>query len=58
MTWDNYGSWHLDHVVPNASFNYASMDDQEFLSCWALSNLRPLWSEENLSKSDAHTYLL
>ena len=50
MTWDNYGEWHIDHIQPDVSFNYTSVDDPEFQKCWALSNLQPLWAEENLSK--------
>ena len=22
MTWDNYGEWHVDHVIPISAFNY------------------------------------
>ena len=58
MNWENYGDWHLDHVVPNASFDYTAMTDPDFQACWSLSNLRPLWGKENLSKADAHTHLL
>ena len=50
MKWENYGSWHLDHIVPNADFKYRSIDDPEFKACWALSNLRPLWKQDNLKK--------
>ncbi len=50
MTWDNYGEWHIDHIQPDVSFNYTSVDDPEIQKCWALSNLQPLWAEENLSK--------
>jgi len=58
MTWENYGEWHLDHIIPNSSFNYLSMDDKEFSACWALSNLRPLWGHENMVKGDSITLLL
>lgn len=58
MSWDNYGAWHLDHILPNASFKYAEMSDQEFRSCWALPNLRPLWAADNLAKGDAVVTLL
>ncbi len=52
MTWDNYGKygWHLDHIVPITSFEYETPDDPAFKACWALSNLRPLWATDNLSK--------
>lgn len=58
MSWSNYGDWHLDHIVPNASFDYTSMQDSEFKACWSLSNLRPLWAIDNLKKSDSLTTLL
>lgn len=30
-----------------------SPDDPDFKQCWALSNLRPLWAEENLRKGSS-----
>ena len=50
MSWANIGDWHIDHIVPRASFSYRCADDDEFRACWALTNLRPLWSKENLTK--------
>lgn len=50
MNWDNYGEWHIDHIIPVSSFNFSSADDLQFLACFALSNLRPLWRKDNLSK--------
>lgn len=52
MTWENYGlyGWHIDHVRPLASFSYDSVDDPEFREAWALSNLQPLWAQDNWSK--------
>lgn len=50
MSWDNYGKWHVDHIRPISSFNYKSMNDDEFHECWALSNLQPLWAQENQRK--------
>ena len=50
MTWDNYGEWHVDHIRPMTSFNFTSSDDPEFKECWDLSNLQPLWWNDNLSK--------
>jgi hypothetical protein len=63
MTWDNYGkynkktwiaddpttwTWQLDHIIPHSTFHYTTMDCQEFRDCWALSNLRPLQSKQNI----------
>ncbi len=52
MSWENFGEWHIDHVVPQAAFSFESERDPQFKKCWALENLQPLWASENLSKSD------
>ena len=52
MTWDNYGKWHLDHIIPLARFNFQSIDDFEFKKAWSLGNLQSLWADENLRKRD------
>lgn len=49
MSWENYGSyWHIDHVVPCASFDLTLKEEQE--KCFHFSNMQPLTAEENLSK--------
>lgn len=58
MTWANYGEWHIDHIIPIASFSFSSPDDEEFRACWALTNLRPLWGKDNIRKRDRRTLLL
>lgn len=58
MSWNNYGgrndnperTWHVDHVIPQANFNFKSMDDPQFLECWSLENLQPLEKKANMSK--------
>jgi hypothetical protein len=51
MSWENYGTdWHLDHIRPVSSFNCTSVDQPEFHECWGLSNLQPLWADENMRK--------
>lgn len=40
--------WQIDHIVPQSTFQYASIDCQEFRNCWTLSNLRPLSAKQNL----------
>lgn len=52
MTWENYGDWHIDHVIPLSAFNYETPDDIDFKRAWSLSNLQPLWEPDNLSKKD------
>ena len=52
MTWDNYGEWHVDHVKPISSYIILEIGDDEFMNCWSLNNLQPLWGKENISKSN------
>jgi len=60
MSWENYGryGWHIDHILPVVSFQFETPDDPEFRACWALSNLRPLWSTENHEKHSKRLHLL
>jgi hypothetical protein len=48
MNWDNYGEWHIDHIIPCASFDFS--DNSEIEKCFHYSNLQPLWASENCSK--------
>jgi hypothetical protein len=52
MTWDNYGEFHIDHKLPISSFNIKEIGDDEFMRCWSLDNLQPMWGEENIRKSN------
>jgi len=52
MSWDNYGKWHVDHIRPISSFNITSLDCDDFKECWSLTNLQPLWAEDNMRKSN------
>jgi len=52
MSWDNYGEWHVDHVVPQDSFSFLSIDDEQFKACWAITNLQPLWALDNIRKGN------
>jgi len=52
MTWDNYGEWHVDHKLPITHFNISEMGDSEFIKCWSLDNLQPMWGDENIKKSN------
>ncbi|KQX35334.1 hypothetical protein ASD04_14945 [Devosia sp. Root436] len=58
MSWANIGDWHVDHILPRAMFTYSSEQDPDFRACWALTNLRPLWSEANLEKGAKRVFLL
>jgi hypothetical protein len=50
MSWENYGEWHVDHIIPMSSFEFESTECEGFKECWLLSNLQPLWGEDNLIK--------
>jgi hypothetical protein len=58
MSWErfNAGEIHIDHILPQASFDLS--DQEEWKSCWALSNLRPLWKKDNCDKRAKITHLL
>ena len=62
MGWHNYGRgagrWHIDHIVPQSAFTFSSPEDPDFKACWALSNLRPMWGSENISKHASREFLL
>lgn len=46
MTWDNRGTWHIDHITPISKFEIGT----PFSVINALNNLRPLWKEDNLKR--------
>jgi len=48
MNWENYGEWHIDHVIPCSSFNLSNEEDQK--KCFSWKNLRPCWAKENIIK--------
>ena len=56
MSWNNYGNpngdhsecWHIDHVLPCASFDLSDPKQQQ--KCFHYSNLQPLWAKDNISK--------
>ena len=52
MNWENYGEWHVDHILPISSFDIKEIGDGEFMRCWELKNLQPLWGDENIKKSN------
>ena len=46
MSWENYGKWHVDHIIPLSS---AKTEEEVYELCH-YTNLQPLWCEENLKK--------
>jgi len=53
MSWDNHGDWHIDHIDPVASMVARGVADPKEIN--ALSNLRPLWAYDNLSRPKPRT---
>jgi hypothetical protein len=49
MSWENYGDWHIDHIIPLSS----GKSYQELIELNHYTNLQPLWANENLSKGKA-----
>lgn len=56
MSWDNRSEWHIDHIIPVSHFNYDSPYHPEFVFCWSLFNLQPLWAFDNISKNSRLDY--
>lgn len=48
MTWNNYGKWHIDHIVPLSSVDLR--DREQLLKACHYSNLQPLWAGDNSRK--------
>jgi len=48
MSWSNYGKWHVDHIIPCASFDLSKPEEQK--KCFNYTNLQPLWALDNLKK--------
>ena len=46
MTWDNYGEWHVDHIIPLDS----AKTIDELYGLFYYTNLQPLWGRDNLVK--------
>ena len=47
MSWDNYGKWHIDHIIPLCAAN----TEEELKTLCHHKNLQPLWAFDNISKN-------
>ena len=48
MDWNNYGVWHVDHIIPCANFDLSDPEQQRI--CFHYTNLQPMWGEKNIQK--------
>lgn len=48
MSWENYGEWHIDHIVPISKFS----KETPINIINSLDNLQPLWAKDNLIKGN------
>lgn len=46
MSWNNYGEWHIDHIIPLAS----AKTEIDLIKLCHYTNLQPLWAFDNISK--------
>jgi predicted nucleic acid-binding Zn-ribbon protein len=58
MTWSRFfqGDIHIDHIIPKSAFDLTRESDIK--ACWCLSNLRPLWAQDNIEKGADMVFLL
>jgi hypothetical protein len=48
MSWANRRQWHIDHIIPCSAFDLT--DPAQQMVAFHYTNLRPVWSSENLRK--------
>jgi hypothetical protein len=48
MSWENYGSWEYDHIIPISSAN----TEDEIILLNHHTNFQPLWKLDNILKSN------
>jgi len=55
MTWENYGKWELDHIIPCVKFNLCDPIQQK--QCFHYTNYQPLWKTINRKKGSKLNYI-
>ena len=46
INWDNYGRWHIDHIIPLSS----AKTEEELYKLCHFTNLQPMWALDNIKK--------
>jgi hypothetical protein len=46
MNFNNYGEWHIDHIIPL----HSAKTEEELIKLCHYTNLQPLWAKDNISK--------
>ena len=49
MTWDNYGEWEIDHIIP---LKYNNPTVEEIVNRLDYKNTQPLWKFDNYVKGN------
>jgi len=55
MSWENFGEWQIDHIIPLSSFDLRNIEEASKACCW--KNLQPLCRIENAVKGDNLNYV-
>jgi len=50
MSWENYGQWEIDHIIPLSKWDLT--DPMQMGLANHFTNLRPLWKGHNAAKSN------
>ena len=51
MTWENFGQWHIDHIVP---LKYGTPTLEDTIERLHYTNTQPLWAADNMSKGSRY----
>ena len=51
MTWENYGEWEIDHIIP---IKYQKPSIEEVIERLNYTNTQPLWASKNRSKGNRY----
>ena len=49
MSWNNYGKWHIDHIIP---LQYNKPTLEEVFERLHYTNTQPMWAADNIRKSN------